>query len=309
MMKKKEVVLAMFAMFGLAAESSASAGLGVSTGLGASTGLSVSASPGASINSGAYASSITSTNLGASSGSGASTDIGVSTDAGASVGIGTSTGETSTGLGTDLEISDDLGVSTGLGVSTDLGTSSAAGVFAGTSGLTALGATVDAVATRPMPATTKVTLDSPALNVTSEVVAAQAANSTSTITVGAPAVPTIIERDVETPKLSLTADVDASTSPEIGALVSSVAATVNPVLSDKLADTAQVGGDIAGQSTGTFDLSATAGVENIHPLHSKLATGADAVVSTVPEADTYAMLLAGLGLMGFMVNRRKEQLK
>lgn len=32
----------------------------------------------------------------------------------------------------------------------------------------------------------------------------------------------------------------------------------------------------------------------------------DAVVSTVPEPETYAMLLAGLGLLGFMARRRKE---
>jgi hypothetical protein len=35
----------------------------------------------------------------------------------------------------------------------------------------------------------------------------------------------------------------------------------------------------------------------------------DTAVSAVPEADAYAMLLAGLGLMGFIVNRRKEKLK
>ncbi|MDP1573390.1 MAG: FxDxF family PEP-CTERM protein [Coxiellaceae bacterium] len=30
------------------------------------------------------------------------------------------------------------------------------------------------------------------------------------------------------------------------------------------------------------------------------------LVSAVPEPETYAMLLAGLGLLGFMARRRKE---
>ncbi|HKX53004.1 MAG TPA: FxDxF family PEP-CTERM protein [Nitrosospira sp.] len=33
---------------------------------------------------------------------------------------------------------------------------------------------------------------------------------------------------------------------------------------------------------------------------------AGVTVSPVPEPETYAMLLAGLGLMGMMVRRRKE---
>jgi hypothetical protein len=49
------------------------------------------------------------------------------------------------------------------------------------------------------------------------------------------------------------------------------------------------------------------GVENVLPV--QLAITEDAAVSAVPEANEYGMLLAGLGLMGFMVNRRKEKLK
>jgi hypothetical protein len=141
-------------------------------------------------------------------------------------------------------------------------------------------------------------------------VAPQAVNSTSTITVGAPATAAITTEDVEAPKLSLTADADTSTSTEISALVTSAAATANIGTSAVLgADIPYVGVDITGQSTNALDLSATVGVENVLPLHSKLAAGADVAVSTVPEADAYVMLLAGLGLMGFVVNRRKEKLK
>jgi hypothetical protein len=159
-------------------------------------------------------------------------------------------------------------------------------------------------------------LDSPALDVTSEVVAAQAVNSTSTITVGAPAVTAITRTDVTAPKLSLTADADASISTEANAWASAAAnanananATNNTGLSAVLdTEIADARADIAaGQSTNIFDLGATTGVENGLPL--QLAVVPDAAVSTVPEADTYAMLLAGLGLMGLMVNRRKEKLK
>ena len=202
----------------------------------------------------------------------------------------------------------DLGVSNDSGVSTGLGISAGAGVLARTSGLTAFDATGGTAVTVPVPATTKVTLGSPALDVTSEVVAAQAVNSTSTITVGAPAVAAITKGDVTTPKLNLTADADSSTSTGVNAWVASAAGATNTGISAVLgADIVDAGADIAGQSTDTFDLSTTVGAENVLPL--QLAITADAAVSAVPEADAYAMLLAGLGLMGFMVNRRKEKLK
>jgi len=257
-MKKKEVVLALLAMFGLAAESSASAGLGASTGLGVSTG------------SGAYIGSDASTNLGASTNLSTSTNLGTSTDLGASTNTGTSQDVgTSTNLGVDLGVSPGLGISTGTGVLTS------------TSGLTALDAAADIAATVPVPGTAKATVDSPALGVTS---------------------------DVTAPKLSLTADADTSTSNEINALVASAAATTNTGISAAVGtDIANAGVDIAGQSTNTFDLSAAVGVENALPLQLPVVAGTP--VSTVPEADAYAMLLAGLGLMGFMVNRRKEKLK
>ena len=49
------------------------------------------------------------------------------------------------------------------------------------------------------------------------------------------------------------------------------------------------------------------GIGDVLPVYSKLSVTADAIPA-VSEADTYAMLLAGLGLMGFMVKRRKEAL-
>jgi hypothetical protein len=151
-------------------------------------------------------------------------------------------------------------------------------------------------------------LSAPALSVTSEVVAAQAVNRTSTITVGAPAVTAITKADVTTPKLNLTADADASTSTGISAWAASAGATTNTGISALPGtDIAYAGADIAGQSSNTLDFSTTAAVENLLPL--QLPITADAAVSAVPEADAYAMLLAGLGLMGFMVNRRKEKLR
>jgi len=39
-------------------------------------------------------------------------------------------------------------------------------------------------------------------------------------------------------------------------------------------------------------------------LDSLFAAGA---VAAVPEADSYAMMLAGLGLMGFVIGRRKRK--
>jgi hypothetical protein len=87
-------------------------------------------------------------------------------------------------------------------------------------------------------------------------------------------------------------------------LVLAATATTDTGISAVLGtDIANAGADIAGQSTNTFDLSATVGVKNVLP--HQLPVVADTAVSAVPEANTYAMLLAGLGLMGFMVNRRK----
>jgi hypothetical protein len=206
-------------------------------------------------------------------------------------------------VGTSTNSAIDLGVSNDLGVSPNLGISVRTGGLTSRSGLTALDATADIATSVPAIGTTKVTLDSPALGVTSDVVAAKAVDSTSTITVGAPAVTAIMD-DVTTPKLSLTADTDASTSTAINALLSSATATTNTGISAVLGtDIANTSADIAGQSTNAFDLSATVGVENVLP--HQLPVVADTAVSAVPEADTYAMLLAGLGLMGFVVNRRK----
>jgi hypothetical protein len=151
-------------------------------------------------------------------------------------------------------------------------------------------------------------LSSPALAVTTEVVAAQAVDNTSTITVGAPAVAAITKGDVTAPKLSLITDADASTSTGISAWVASAAANNNTGVSAMLGtDIAYAGADITGQLTDTGDFSTIVGVEN--PLLLQLAITGDAAVSAVPEANEYAMLLAGLGLMGFMVNRRKERLE
>jgi hypothetical protein len=33
---------------------------------------------------------------------------------------------------------------------------------------------------------------------------------------------------------------------------------------------------------------------------------ADVHIASIPEAETYAMMLAGLGLVGFMAKRRKQ---
>ncbi len=108
----------------------------------------------------------------------------------------------------------------------------------------------------------------------------------------APAVAAITKGDVTAPKLSLTVDADASTSTGISAWVASAAATTNTGISAVPgADIADAGADIAGQSTVTFDLNTTVGVENVLPL--QLAITADAAVSAVPEADAYAMLLRG----------------
>jgi hypothetical protein len=63
---------------------------------------------------------------------------------------------------------------------------------------------------------------------------------------------------------------------------------------------------VVSQVDGTADLGGTLGIGDVLPVYSKLAVTADAI-PPVPEADAYAMLLAGLGLMGFMVKRRRKR--
>ncbi|HKX53872.1 MAG TPA: PEP-CTERM sorting domain-containing protein [Nitrosospira sp.] len=316
MLKKKKVVLTLFAVFGLVAESSASGGLGVSAGsgvgLGVSTGLG---STGSGVSSSVEAStnSVTSTDLGISTLSGASIGLGTSTDLGISPGLetstdlGTSTGlETSPGLGT----STDIGASTDLGVSTDLGIATGTSVAATTSGLTTLGSNsiVDITASTPALGTSKVTLDAPVLGITGKVAAAQSLDAMSTITVGVSAVDAISSVSVGAPKLKLAADVDTSTSTGIAGLIAPADATANVDISAALdVDTLQADMGVVSQVDGVAELGGTLGTEGVLPVYSKLAITADAIPA-VPEADAYAMLLAGLGLMGFIVKRRKEAL-
>jgi hypothetical protein len=42
-----------------------------------------------------------------------------------------------------------------------------------------------------------------------------------------------------------------------------------------------------------------------NPVSASLSSNGVLQVTAVPEADSYAMMLAGLGLVGFMVRRRK----
>jgi len=83
-------------------------------------------------------------------------------------------------------------------------------------------------------------------------------------------------------------------------------ATANADISAGLdVHTLQANVGVASQVDGAADLGEILGTGDVLPVHSKLAVTADAIPA-VPEADTYAMLLAGLGLMGFMVKRRRE---
>lgn len=65
-------------------------------------------------------------------------------------------------------------------------------------------------------------------------------------------------------------------------------------------------------TTGTLDLSANLGAGNDYELVVRgLAEGTaggiyTGVLTAVPEVDTYAMLLAGLGLIGFKIARRSR---
>ncbi|ABB75011.1 PEP-CTERM protein-sorting domain-containing protein [Nitrosospira multiformis ATCC 25196] len=267
MLKKKEVILTLLALFGLVAESSAAGGSGISAGLGVGSGVSAGL---ASTESGA------SSSLEASTNSATFTDLGISTQSGASIALGTST---------------DVGI-----------------IVAATSSLTALGANsgVDIAASTATLGTSKVTIDAPAVEITGKVVPTQSLETTSMVTVGGPAIDATSSVSVGVPKLKLGADVDTSTSTGIAALIGSTDATANADISAGLdVHTLQANVGVASQVDGAADLGETLGTGDILPVHSKLAVTADAIPA-VPEADTYAMLLAGLGLMGFMVKRRRE---
>jgi hypothetical protein len=151
-------------------------------------------------------------------------------------------------------------------------------------------------------------VEAPALGITGKVAAAQSLDAMSTITVGVPAVDAISSVSVGAPKLKLAADVDTSTSTGIAALIAPVDTTANVGISAALdVDTLQADMGVASQVDGAADLGGTLGIGGVLPVHSKLAVTADAIPA-VPEADAYAMLLAGLGLMGFIMKRRKEAL-
>jgi hypothetical protein len=49
------------------------------------------------------------------------------------------------------------------------------------------------------------------------------------------------------------------------------------------------------------------GVTLAHSSHASYAGTLDLVAIPVPEPETYAMMLAGLGLMGFIARRRRER--
>lgn len=271
MLKKKEVILTLLALFGLVAESSAAGGSGISVGLGVGSGVSAGL---ASTESGA------SSSLEASTNSATFTDLGISTQSGASIALGTST---------------DVGIIEGTNV-------------AATSSLTALGANsgVDIAASTATLGTSKVTIDAPAVEITGKVVPTQSLETTSMVTVGGPAIDATSSVSVGVPKLKLGADVDTSTSTGIAALIGSTDATANADISAGLdVHTLQANVGVASQVDGAADLGEILGTGDVLPVHSKLAVTADAIPA-VPEADTYAMLLAGLGLMGFMVKRRRE---
>lgn len=64
------------------------------------------------------------------------------------------------------------------------------------------------------------------------------------------------------------------------------------------------------QSSGTFATRNNASIyaaisQSGNPVFANLDMNGNLLVTAVPEADTYAMMLAGLGLIGFMVARRR----
>ena len=174
--------------------------------------------------------------------------------------------------------------------------------------------------------TDKVTVAAPALDVRSEVAAASAPDATGTVTVASPALDAINKITVPAPALDTASKVGTSVSAldttgevtaDVGSLVSSSANTTagTEVSShDAIALNANANSALGVNSIlhpdSTFDTALASGTiglqaDKIVPAHAGLAATADAVATVVPEADTYAMLLAGLGLMGFMVRRRK----
>jgi len=76
--------------------------------------------------------------------------------------------------------------------------------------------------------------------------------------------------------------------------VSATTVVLNPLTLDAGTYTLQIKGTVAGLFGGSY-----AGVLNI-------ASPEVSNITPVPEPETYAMLLAGLGLMGFMARRRKN---
>lgn len=67
-------------------------------------------------------------------------------------------------------------------------------------------------------------------------------------------------------------------------------------------------GFVSGLNTIDFYVEGN-GVTDGFALRTISITAQDAVTAPIPEPETYAMMLAGLGLLGFMAKRRKRQLR